>query len=236
MPGRSAPANPAAVAALYRAAEPPRSPYRRGLSHFPDRPGAAVFDQATFGAYVNFGAYARPGFGDISTVVTDGTQIAGATAAGGPIAGGIVAIQDLASAFSSGTQRDRDRAARANYFGNLAVQGNVAAAQIILGALVPNVSGNELPMWQAWLSQLQSSAAGQAVLTQARQLGPYWPVGSTDTVTNYPIMKAFAQNWANAHPFAGGAGTAVSKVLANPLPWVIGAGAVVALFVLRSRR
>jgi hypothetical protein len=234
MPGRVAPANPAEVARLYAAAEPSRSPFRRGLSYFPERPGAPVFNNANFGAYVNFGAYARPGLGDISTVVTDGAGIAGATAAGGPVGGGIALISDLASAFSSGTQRDKDRAARANYFGNLAVQGNVAAAQIILGALVPNVSGNELSMWQAWLSQLQSSASGQATLAAARQLGPYWPVGSTDTVTNYPIMKAFAQNWANAHPFAAGTGATVTKALSSPLPWLIGAGAI-AFLLLRRR-
>lgn len=235
MPGRSAPANPAEVAALYRAAEPPRSPYRRGLSHFPEHPGGAVMSEATFGAYVNFGAYNRPraGFGDVSTVVTDGSQIIGATAAGGPIAGGIVALQDLASVFSSGTQRDRDRAARANYFGNLAVAGNVAAAQMILGALVPNVSGNELPMWQTWLSQLQSSSTGQATLSQARQLGPYWPVGSTDTVTNYPISKAFVQNWANQHP-AAGISQAVTSGLSSPVPWLIGAAAL-GFFLLRRR-
>lgn len=234
MGGRFAPVNPAEVARLFAAADP-RSQFRQGLSYFPDVPGDAVFGRATFGAYAQLGAYARRGLGDVSTDVTDATEIIGATAAGGPIAGGVVAIKDLASAFSSGSTRDAQRAARANYFGNLAVQGNVAAAQIILGALTPNVSGNELPMWQVWQNQLQASSSGQGTLAQAQQLGAYWPVGSSDTVTNYPIMKNFVQQWANAHPFTG-ASNAVAASLSSPIPWVIGAGVVGGIFLLRRRR
>jgi hypothetical protein len=223
MGGRFAPANAATVARVEAMAEPPRSPFRAGLSYFPERPGDAVANQANFGG---FGISAT----DVATV--------GAGVATGGVGGGIIAgITDLASAFSDGSTRDKQRAARANYFGNLAVGGNVAAAQLILGALVPNVSGNELPMWQSWLSQLQSSTQGQATLAAARQLGPYWPVGSSDTVTDYPIMKNFAATWAAQHPLANipaSVSGAASAIAQNPLPWLIGAGAI-ALLVFRRR-
>jgi hypothetical protein len=246
MPGRAAPVPPAVLARLYAAAgaEPSRSPYRAGLSAFPERPTNARFTHANFGAYdltpIRFGGYSLtpPRFGDTSTAVqvgTDVAQIGAATAAGGPIAGGVVAISDLASAFSSGSQRDAQRAARANYFGNLAVGGNVAAAQILLGAVAPNVSGNELPMWQTWINQLQASASGQQTLAAARQLGPYWPVGATDTVTNYPILKNFAQQWANQHPFSNVSPGSVVGSLASPMVLGLGAAAVVAFLLLRRR-
>jgi hypothetical protein len=247
MPGRAAPVPGSAVAALFAAGDPTRSPYRQGLSAFPEHPTGAVFGSARFGGYtltpVRFGGYTvtpvRFGrFGDTSSAVTVGTdaaEIAAATATGGPIAGGVLAVKDLASAFSSGSTRDAQRAARANYFGNLAVAGNVAAAQMILGALVPNVSGNELPMWQVWKNQLQASSTGQNILAQATALGPYWPVGSTDTVTNYPISKNFVQQWANAHPFAN-TSAVISSSLSNPMVLAIGAAAVVGFLFLRRRR
>lgn len=240
MPGRAAPVPAAVVARLYAAAGAGPA-YRAGLSAFPERPTGARFTFANFGAYdltpIRFGGYdlTPPRFGDSQavTIGTDAAQIAAATAAGGPIVGGVVAIQDLSSAFSAGSQRDAQRAARANYFGNLAIQGNVAAAQIILGALAPNVSGNELPMWQVWENQLSSSSSGQQTLAAARQLGPYWPVGATDTVTSYPTLKAFAQNWANQHPFSS-SGPAVTNALTSPVVLAIGA-AVVGFLLLRRR-
>lgn len=262
MPGRFNPVPPAAVARLFAAAEPASGPFRRGLSAFPERPTAATFAHANFGDYtltpprfgsvlptssgrlrgydltpIRFGEVSSYGFGDVSTAVqvgTDVAQIGAATAAGGPIAGGAVLIQDLSSIFSSGSQRDAQRAARANYFGNLAVAGNVGAAQIILGALAPNVSGNEIPMWQVWYNQLTNSQSGQSVLAQAKSLGPYWPVGSTDTVTNYPIMKQFAQNWANAHPLANVTASA-KAALGSPVVWAVGAAAVLGVILLRRR-
>jgi hypothetical protein len=240
MPGRSAPVPPSVVARLFAAADPA---YRSGLSAFPERPTSARFTAANFGSYdltpIRFGRYTLtpPRFGDTSTAVTVGTdaaEIAAATATGGPIAGGVVAVKDLSSMFSSGSTRDAQRAARANYFGNLAIAGNVAAAQIILGALVPNVSGNEIPMWQVWENQLTASASGQQTLTAAKALGPYWPVGSTDTVTNYPTLKAFAQNWANQHPLSN-VSAAISSSLSSPVVWAIGA-AIVGVILLRRRR
>ena len=211
MPGAFAPVSAAAVARVRALNRFPRTAFSAGLGHFPD----------------------APGFGDTSSLLTAGAEIAGATAAGGPGAGALVVIKDLASAFSSGSTRDAQRAARANYFGNLAVQGNVGAAQIILGALVPNVSGNELSMWQVWLNQLQQSAQGQTTLAQAQQLGPWWPVGSTDTVTDYPIMKAHAAQWSTSHPLANLPGAAPA-ITSSPIAWIIGAG-VVALLLSRRR-
>lgn len=224
MGGRFAPADALEVARVTALAEPPRSQFRQGLSYFPEQPGDMRANAANFG-----------GFGDASTVLTDATVIGGTVATGGIGAGVGAVVLDLASAFSSGATRDKQRAARANYFGNLAINGNVAAAQVILGALVPNVSGNELPMWQTWLSQLQSSSQGQAVLAAARAAGPYWAVGSTDTVTDYPITKNFVNTWASQHPMSR-----VAPVLANlpggsALPWLLGIGAVVGVLALRRR-
>src|SRR5689334_4827028 len=212
MPGAFAPVSAAAVARVRALNQFPRTAFSTGLGHFPD----------------------APGFGDTASLLTAGAEIGGATAAGGPGAGALVVIKDLASAFSSGSTRDAQRAARANYFGNLAVQGNVGAAQIILGALVPNVSGNELSMWQVWLNQLQQSAQGQATLVQAQQLGPWWPVNSTDTVTDYPIMKAHAAQWAAAHPLANLPGIPAAIASSSVLPWLIGGGLV--LFLLTRKR
>jgi hypothetical protein len=217
MGGRFAPVNPLEVARLYAIADPPRSPYRQGLSAFPEYPGAG-----------RLGAYARAGFGDVNSDLQIGGQVVGATVAGGPVAGGVVLIKDLASQWSSGSTRDAQRAARANYVGNIAVAGNVAAAQIILGALAPNVSGNELPMWQVWENQLTATT-----LAAARAAGPYWPVGSTDTVTNYPTLKTFIQNWANAHPSVTGPAGSVAS--GSALPWILGAAAVGAVLLLKRR-
>lgn len=227
MGGRFAPANPTTVARVRAAAEPPRSPYRVGLSYFPERPvtGAMVTNQARFG-----------GFGITSTELTDVATIGAGVATGGVGAGVVAGITDIASAFSSGSQTDAQRAARANYFGNLAMQGNVAAAQIILGALVPNVSGNEEKMWSAWLSQLQQSTKGQQTLAQANQLGPYWPVGSTDTVTNYPIMKNFAAQWAAAHPLSAGGSPIAALATGGLMPWLAVGAAGLGVYLLLARR
>lgn len=146
-----------------------RDQYSAGLSYFPDRPvgfGLSVTDVAAF----------VPG--------------------GSTVAAGVNFASDLYSSLTQGSQRDQQRQARAAYFGQLALQGNVYAAQILIGAQ-PNVAGDEAPYWQNWITQLQGTSQGQATLSQAQQLGPYWPVGSSDTVTNYPIMKAFAARWSS---------------------------------------
>jgi hypothetical protein len=102
---------------------------------------------------------------------------------------------DIEGLFKGGSAVDAARAARVQYFLNQANQGNVAAAQIIIGA-IPNVAGNEDPMWESAIDQLRSSAAGSNVLAAAQALGPYWPVGSSDTAQSYPIMRSFTANWA----------------------------------------
>jgi len=201
----------------------PRTAYDAGLSYFPDRPE----QRARIGDYYTDAALIAP----IPIVGTAGAALA--TGAG-----------IYQSILGGGSAIDQQRQARANYFGQLAMQGNVAAAQILLGA-IPNVSGNEQPYWQNWITQLNASTSGQGTLQQAQALGPWWPVGSSDTVTNYPIMKNFVAQWASAHPLttvAGNIATGVGAAARSSVtPWLLaGGGALALVFLLgspqRSRR
>jgi hypothetical protein len=94
-----------------------------------------------------------------------------------------------------GNATDDARQARADYFGNLARNGNVAAARIIIGG-TQNTSGNESPIWSAWIDALRQTPLGLQTLQAAQYLGAWWPVGSSDTTDNYPIMRAFVAAWA----------------------------------------
>jgi hypothetical protein len=157
------------LAHIMRDVETARDQYAAGLSYFPDRPvgfGVSVTDVAQF----------VPG--------------------GSTVAAGVNFASDIYSSIAGGSQRDQQRQARAAYFGQLALQGNVYAAQILLGAL-PNVSGNEQPFWQNWINQLGGTSTGQDTLKQAQQLGPYWLQNSTDTVTSYPLLRAYAARWSS---------------------------------------
>jgi len=200
------------------------TPYDQGLSHFPDRP----WQRAPMGAFS----------------LTQAAPLVAPIPYVGPVATvAATAYGFYSSIFGDGTLRDQQRAARADYFGQLAMRGNVAAAQILLGA-VPNVSGNEQKMWSGWISQLQSSSAGQQTLAEAQALGAWWPVGSSDTVTSYPIMKNFVAQWDAAHPFAtAGAslGAGVSALTHSSLtPLLLAGGAAIAIYLMtspkRSRR
>jgi hypothetical protein len=199
--------------------------YDQGLSHFPDRP----WQRAPLGA----------------TSLTNVAPLVAPIPYVGPLANiAAGAYTAYSTIFGDGSARDQQRGARASYFGQLAMQGNVAAAQILLGA-ISNVSSNEAPMWQNWISQLNASSAGQQTLQQAQALGPWWPVGSSDTVTNYPIMKNFVAQWDAQHPFSavsanfqGGIGTIARS---SPPPSLLAGGAAVAIALAlgkpkRSRR
>jgi hypothetical protein len=193
--------------------------YNMGLSYFPDDPEQLAYDRVAYG------------LGDVTSA---GVALAPVPYIGPVIAGAAGAYSIYQSFTGGGSAVDQARQARANYFGQLAMQGNVAAAQILLGA-VPNVSGNEAPMWSTWISQLQASSTGQATLAQAQALGPWWPVGSSDTVTNYPIMKNFVAQWSSSNPFAGVATTATAAVRSGLLPIVLVGGAAVGAALLLSR-
>lgn len=96
---------------------------------------------------------------------------------------------------SLGNATDDARQARADYFGQLANAGNVAAARILIGG-TQNTSGNEAPMWQVWIDACKQTPIGLQTMQAAEYLGAWWPVGSSDTATNYPIMRAFVAAWA----------------------------------------
>jgi hypothetical protein len=98
-----------------------------------------------------------------------------------------------------GNATDDARQARADYFGQLAVLGNVAAARIVLGG-TQNTSGNEQPDWFGWVDAMKGTPLGLQTFQAAYNLGAWWPVGSSDTVDNYPIMKKFVADWAKANP------------------------------------
>lgn len=146
----------------------------------------------------------------------------------------------LLSSFSGGSVVDQQRQARVNFFLQQAMSGNVAAAQLILGG-PSNVSGNESTMWTQAAQSLQSSAIGQQTLAEARQLGPVWLVGSGDTATNYPRMKAFTQQWALTNtPVSavtsavfGPTGGAAVRGIGNAIPsWALYGGVAVAAYLL----
>jgi hypothetical protein len=150
----------------------------------------------------------------------------------------------LLQSFTGGSAVDQQRQARVNYFLQQALQGNVAAAQLILGG-PSNVSGNESSMWTQAAQSLGSTAVGRQTLDEARQLGPAWLVGSGDTATNYPAMKAFTQQWALANqpvttavnaifgPSTGGTVRAAAGAIPS---WLLIGGAAVAAYVLLGSR
>lgn len=191
-----------------------RTPHDAGLSDIPD----------------------RGGLGDI---YSDALVIGGTAATGGTGAAVIAAGTTLISAFTGGAQVDQQRQARVNYFLQQAEQGNVAAAQLILGA-PDNVSGNERTMWVSAAQILQSNPTWRVTLQAAQAEGPVWLVGSGDTATNYPAMKAFTAQWASQNQpvatAARAAGQAAQAVVAKT-PTLVWVGAAAALyFVLASRR
>lgn len=158
---------------IAREDEGEQTAFTAGLSYFPD-----------------YGFAPMP-MGDIAADVGGlfGTAVAGP--AGGVTVG---AATNFIEGLFGGAAVDHQRAERVQYFLNQAMQGNVAAAQLILGA-PSNVSGNERGMWTAAVQALQSSPTGSATLAQARSGGPVWFQGSGDTATNYPVMKNFTAQW-----------------------------------------
>jgi hypothetical protein len=195
-----------------------RTPYNMGLSYFPDRPEQL----APLGGVADIGVALAP-------VPYVGPVVAGAATA-------YTFYQSLTGGAAGGTAVDQARQARANYFGQLAMSGNVAAAQVLLGA-IPNVAGNEKPMWQSWISQLSASSTGQDTLAKAQALGPYWPVGSSDTVTNYPIMRNFVAQWSYQNPLANVTQTVGAAARSGFAPIVLAGGGALALaFLLRKPR
>lgn len=134
----------------------------------------------------------------------------------GAIAGAAASL--FGGLFGGGSQRDKDRIARVSYFYNLAVAGNVGAAQVMLGA-IPDVAGDEQGYWQTALQKL--SSLNPPVYNAALAAGGVRFSGQGDSATNYPHMQAYALNWdANNAPIGaptGAAGNAVARV-AQSLP------------------
>lgn len=208
-----------------------QSAYDAGLSYFPDTPFMAAMP-----------------LGDI---VTD-LAVAGGTALGGP-AGGVTAgtASGVIQRWFGGSAVDQARQERVNYFAQLAANGNVAAAQLILGA-PPNVSGNERGMWETAATLLNQQAP--SVMADARTLGPAWLQNSGDTAQNYPAMRRYTATWSAQNPFTSAIGAASgafgglftpSPVPGQPFPTaarnnsgvlLVGAVAVVGVLFLRSRR
>lgn len=176
------------------------------------------------------------GYGDY---LTDAALVGGAVATGGTGAGVIAGVTQLVTAFSGGAAVDQQRQARVNYFLQQAQQGNVAAARLILGA-PQNVSGNERTMWVSAANILQGNDQWRQTLQEAQQEGPYWLVGSGDTATNYPAMRAFTAAWAAQNQpiqtaiTQGGAAAAAVIQKTPTLMWVGLAAA--AYFLLASRK
>ena len=203
-----------------------QSAYDAGLTWFSDGP--------------SYGMVATPLGLDLSTIVgTVGGAVVGGPA--GAAAGGSL-LSSLLS-FASGSAVDQARAARVNYFAQLAASGNVAAMQLILGAPA-NVSGNEAGMWQSAANAVRTSAPD--VYQAAMEAGPAWLVNSGDTATNYPAMRNYVQTWAANHPLNtianaagslfGGAATPGAPRVGGVSPVVLGAVALGVVLLLSRRR
>jgi hypothetical protein len=158
-----------------------QSAYDQGLTWFPDGPSFVV---------------AAEPLGDIASILG---MVAGGAVAGpvGATAGG--SLPSLFGSLVGGTAVDQARQARVNYVLQAAANGNVAAAQIILGA-PPNVSGNEQQMWIDAATSLRQAAPD--VYAEAQQAGPAWLPNSGDTATNYPALRNYLQTWAAQHPLS----------------------------------
>ena len=167
-----------------------QSAYDAGLSYFPD---------------VGSGLRASP----LGNIATD-LAAAGGTALGGP-AGGVAAgaASSVIQRWFGGSAVDQQRQERVNYVAQYAVNGNVAAMQLILAA-PSNVSGNERTMWENAYTLIKQ--ANPDVVRDAEALGPMWFVNSGDTATNYPVMRNFITTWAGQHPFTAAVGAAASAI------------------------
>lgn len=204
-----------------------QSAYDAGLTWFSDGPSSPSM-------------YASPLGLDLSTLT--GTIVGGAVAGPAGAATGGSLLSSLLS-FASGSAVDQARAARVNYFAQLAANGNVAAMQLILGAPA-NVSGNEAGMWQTAANAVRTSAPD--VYQAAVEAGPAWLVNSGDTATNYPAMRNYVQTWAASHPLTtltnvagnvfGGALTPGAPRVGGVSPVVLGAVALGAVLLLSRRR
>jgi hypothetical protein len=163
-------------------------------SSLENREAADVGEQTAYSAGLSYFPDYMTAFEPMGDAVANVAGLLG-TGLGGP-AGGVTvgATVSAIEHFLGGGGVDAERAARVQYFLNLASQGNVAAAQLIIAA-PSNVAGNERTMWTAAATALQSSATGSATLAQARAAGPVWFVNSGDTATNYPTMKNFTSQW-----------------------------------------
>jgi hypothetical protein len=153
-----------------------QSAYDAGLSYFPDGP-----------------AFAPEPLGNW----TDLLPAVVGFATGGPA--GAAAAQTAAGALLpllTGSKTDQERQARVNYFLQQALDGNIAAVQVIMGA-PEDTAGTEDAMWTRALATVQSSRPD--VYQQALALGPVRFTGTGDTATNYPTMKAFTTRWAQSN-------------------------------------
>lgn len=172
-----------------------QSAYDAGLSYFPDTAvPMPLGDWMSDLAMVGGGAVGGPG----------GAATAGAAAS---------VIQH----WFGGSAVDQTRQDRVNYFAGLAANGNVAAAQLILGG-PDNVSGNERQMWVNAANALNAAAPG--VMAEAHAAGPLWLQNSGDSAATYPAMRRVTAAWAAQHPVTtvtGTVGGAISDFF-NPAP------------------
>ena len=148
-----------------------RSMYDAGLSYFPDRESQLV--------YTGQGPSTGLGFIDPVTAVQAASSV----------------VNEFKSLFGQTTD-DRQRAARAAFFLQNALQENVAAAQCLLGGQ-HNTASHERPMYDKAVAALQQTSAGAATYQQALTAGPYW--STSDTAASYPNMQAFVMQWGAAH-------------------------------------
>lgn len=133
----------------------------------------------------------------------------------------IAAIPGVISSIGglTGSQTDKQRQARVDYVTSAAIQGNVAAAQLILGG-PNNVSGNEKPMWTKAAQTV--AAQNPSVMQAAAQLGPYWLVGSNEDIATFPATKAFIQAWGVSHNPIGAAASALGPTVGAAYTGIMG--------------
>lgn len=195
------------------------TPYNAGLSDIPDQ---AVLYENTYG----LGA-------------TPLTAVAGSIPGIGALVNGGTLVGDAIGLLTGSGSADQQRQARVNYFLGLAESGNVAAAQVLLGG-TQNTASHERPMYNTAITQLQDTPVGSQVLAQAQQAGPFW--STSDSASNYPVMRNFVQTWANQNSIGGalsyatqsGATSLARTTTQIPgIVWLVGAGAVAVLLLRR---
>lgn len=150
----------------------------------------------------------------LGSITTTALVSAGANAIV-PGSGPVVAVGfSVLNNLFGGAGRDAQRQARVDWFTQGAKQGSVWAARVILAA-PSNVGSNEARQWQNAVSQVLSTARGNAAWSTANQLGGYWD-STDDSMSSKMRAKVENELIAAAQNTASNVGTAGGSRVVSP--------------------